>query len=509
MLEGIYDFLKRAGRPRICVIGDMMLDTYVWGDVARISPEGPIPVLSVRRREHRPGGAGSVTAMLSALGAEVLPVGIVGSDSAAALLQKELQDAGADPSGLIPCASRPTITKTRFLGYVQSAGRALQQIVRVDEEVTDPLSPREAAIVHKAANAAVDRADLVVLQDMGKGLLDAALIAEIVRRAADGGKPVLVDPERTDDYSPYAGATCVLPNRVEAEMATGVPMHSEDDYRRAARMLLEQLALEGVVIKLDREGIYFATAEGQEKHITTQAREVADVTGAGDMVTAAFSFAKAAGADYATAVNLANFAAGLEVGMHGATPLPRGQLMESILAEMQPTARKIVPRSSVGALAEGLRGAGKKIAFTNGCFDLLHLGHVQLLAYSRAQADVLIVGLNSDDSARRLKGPGRPVNSEQVRSQILASMSDVDYVVLFDEESVLALVKQVRPDVLIKGGDYTVEGVVGHEFVQSYGGQVKLAPQAKGFSTTELIKRISGNDAGNNQGNTAGDDQRP
>jgi D-beta-D-heptose 7-phosphate kinase/D-beta-D-heptose 1-phosphate adenosyltransferase len=509
MLEGIYDFLKTAGRPRICVIGDMMLDTYVWGDVARISPEGPIPVLSVQTREHRPGGAGSVAVMLSALGAEVIPVGLVGSDSAAEVLQKGLQDAGADSSGLVRSASRPTITKTRFLGYVQSAGRALQQIVRVDEEVTDPLSAQEAKLVRRAVGTAMKKADLIVLQDMGKGLLDAALIAEVVRKAADSGKPVVVDPERTEDYAPYAGATCVLPNRLEAETATGLPMRSEEDYKRAARTLLKQLALEGVVIKLDREGIYFATAQGEEKHITTQAREVADVTGAGDMVTAAFSFARAAGADYATAVNLANFAAGLEVGMHGATPLPRRQLMESIRAETEPTARKIVPRGAIEALAEGLRRAGKKIAFTNGCFDLLHLGHVQLLAYSRAQADVLIVGLNSDDSARRLKGPGRPVNSERVRSQILASIGDVDYVVLFDEESVLPLVKQVRPDVLIKGGDYTVEGVVGHEFVQSYGGQVKLAPQAKGFSTTELIKRISGNDAGKNRGDTARDHQRP
>lgn len=493
MLEGLYQFLEKAGRPRVCVVGDVMLDTYVWGDVSRISPEGPIPVLRVERREHRPGGAGSVAAMLQSLEAEALPVGLVGSDDAGELLEEEFARSGMDTAGLVRSPSRPTITKTRYLGYVQSAGRALQQIVRVDEEVTTPLAPQEAAEVRNAAGKAISLADVLILQDMGKGLLDADLIRDLMREAR--GKPVIVDPERAEDYGPYAGATCILPNRFEAELATGLSMHGEDDYGRAARRLLQTLSLEGVVIKLDREGIYFATAAGEARHIMAQARDVADVTGAGDMVTAAFAFARAAGADYATAAGLANFAAGLEVGQHGAAPLPRRRILEALRAEAEPTARKIVARQEVGALAEALRRAGKRVAFTNGCFDLLHLGHVQLLGYSRAQGDVLIVGLNSDVSARKLKGPGRPINSEQVRSRVLASIGDVDYVVLFDEESVLPLVKQVRPDVLIKGGDYTVDGVVGHEFVQSYGGQVKLAPRVEGFSTTELIKRISGDNA--------------
>ena len=497
MLDGLCEFLESAGRPRVCIIGDMMLDIYVWGDVSRISPEGPIPVLRVERKEHRPGGAGSVAAMLRALEAEVLPVGLIGSDDAAELLKAALSKDGIGTAGLVRSASRPTITKTRYLGYVQSAGRALQQIVRVDEEVTGALSPDEASAVRRAARDAIAWADLVVIQDMGKGLLRADLIRELMREAH--GKPVVVDPERTEDYSPYAGATCVLPNRFEAELATGLTLRAEDDYRCAARKLIESLSLEAVVIKVDREGVFLATAAGKEAHIMARARDVADVTGAGDMVTAAFAFARAAGADYATAASLANFAAGLEVGLHGATPLPRRDILEAIRAEADPTARKIVPRQDVAALAERLRRAGKRIAFTNGCFDLLHLGHVQLLRYSRAQGDLLIVGLNSDVSARRLKGPGRPINSEQVRSHVLASIADVDYVVLFDDESVLPLVQQVRPDVLIKGGDYTVEGVVGHEFVQSYGGQVKLAPRVEGFSTTDLIKRISGNNAGPNR----------
>lgn len=503
MLEGLYDLLARAGRPRICIVGDMMLDLYVWGEVSRISPEGPIPVLRVERKEPRPGGAGSVAAMLSSLEAEIIPVALIGSDAAGVTLGTELQNAGMDTSGLVSSAERPTTTKTRYLGYVQSAGRGLQQIVRVDDELTTPLSPQEASLVRKAALAAMERADLVVLQDMGKGLFDADFMADMIGEARGRGKRVIVDPERTADYSPYAGATCVLPNRFEAEAATGLTLRNEEDYAQAAGMLLQQLELQGVVIKLDREGIYLATSAGEEKHVTTRAREVADVTGAGDMVTAAFSFALAVGADYAEAVSLANFAAGLEVGTHGASPLPRRHVMEAIRAETEPTARKIISREGIGPRVAAMRRAGKKVAFTNGCFDLLHLGHVQLLSHARAQGDLLVVGLNSDGSARRLKGPGRPINSQDVRSRILASIADVDYVVLFDEESVLPLIKEVRPDVLVKGGDYTVEGVVGHEFVQSYGGEVRLAPQAEGFSTTELISRIAGDNATKDRGGSA------
>jgi D-beta-D-heptose 7-phosphate kinase/D-beta-D-heptose 1-phosphate adenosyltransferase len=509
MLEAACEFLQNAGHPRICVIGDLMLDRYVWGDVARISQEGPIPVLRVQTTEHRPGGAGSVASMLRSLECEVLLVGLVGTDAAGESLQAALHDAGIDVSGLVRSSARPTATKTRFLGYVQSAGRALQQLLRVDQEDTAPLSTEESAQVRRAALAKADECDLLVLQDMGKGLFDPALLRELIGHTQASGKQVVVDPERTDDYAPYSGATCVLPNRFEAQTATGLPMAGEDDYRRAARRLLEELSLDCAAIKLDREGIYFATADGQEKHVTTQARQVADVTGAGDMVTAATALALAEGADYPTAFALANFAAGIEVGLHGVTPVPRWQVLEAMRAETDPTSRKIRSRKEIERLAADLRSAGKKIAFTNGCFDLLHLGHVELIRYARAQGDVLIVGLNSDGSARRLKGPGRPINSEQVRSRVLASLADVDYVVLFDETSVLPLIQQVRPDVLVKGGDYGHDEVVGHEFVESCGGQVKLAPAVKGLSTTELINRIAGRNERADRGDAAQGRQRP
>ncbi len=493
MLDRLSGLLEQIGRPRIGVVGDVMLDTYVWGSVSRISPEGPIPVLKVARREHRPGGAGSVSAMLAALRAEAITVGVVGADGAALTLRQQMEKAGMGVHRLVDSTSRPTTTKTRYLGYVQSAGRALQQLVRVDEEDTTPLSPEEQEAVERNALECLAEAEALVLQDMGKGFFNDSMLRELIQQAREAGKPVIVDPERTDSYGRYAGATAVLPNRHEAEKATGLTLRREPDYRAAAEKLLSELSLQSVVIKLDRDGLYYATAAGRRQHVTTHAREVADVTGAGDMVTAVFSLALAEGLECRSAAALANFAAGLEVAERGVTPIARRTLLNHLQAATDPISLKIVDRSEVAELASEFHRQGRRVAFTNGCFDLLHIGHVQLLRYASEQGDVLLVGVNSDASARKLKGPGRPINSEQVRSRIIASLADVDYVVLFEEQSVLPLIREVRPDVLVKGGDYTREEVVGHEFVESSGGEVKLAPLAKGFSTTELIEKIAQN----------------
>ncbi len=491
MLEDVYHMLRDAGQPTVCVVGDAMLDTYVWGAVSRISPEGPIPVLHVQRREHRLGGALSVAAMLRSLQARVLPVGVVGDDRSARLLRARLQESDIEPAGLLRESDRPTATKTRYLGYVQSAGRALQQLLRVDEEDTSPVSEHAAAEVLRHVHDILAEVDLLVVQDMGKGLFMDSLLREVLSAAGNANVPVIVDPERTQDYAPYARATCVVPNRFEAEMATGMQLRSEAEFADAASVLLAELDLDSVVIKLDRDGIYYATRRGESQHIRAHQREVADVTGAGDMVAAALALALGSGAEFDTAVRFANFAGGLEVMQSGATPIPRARLMEALQSATDPVATKIRDRCEVASLVERLRGEGKSIAFTNGCFDLLHLGHVRLVQYARRQGDVLIVGLNSDASTRAIKGPDRPINNEQVRSHVLASLADVDYVIVFDEQSVLPLIREIRPDVLVKGGDYPKEGVVGHEFVESYGGEVRLAPLARGLSTTELINRIA------------------
>ena len=493
MYEQLCEFLKGLGRPKVCVVGDLMLDAYVWGDVSRVSPEGPIPVVRVERKENRPGGAGSVAAMLSALGAEVLCVGAIGEDAEGAALKEELASRQINVEGLICCPGRPTTVKTRYMGYVQSAGRALQQIVRVDEELCDPLGEAEARQLLEQVAICADAADLLVTQDMKKGLFTRSILQEILKTAGDKGKAVLVDPELGDDYSPYAGATCIMPNRFEAQRATGLDLSSEADYAEAASRLLGELSLKAVVIKLDREGIYFATDSGQQRHITTTAREVADVTGAGDMVAAAIGLVLAGGGDYEMAVNLANIAAGMEVSRHGAATIARAELLDQLQSLLDPPARKIKTRQEIRGILDTKRQQNQRIAFTNGCFDLLHLGHISLIQYARSEGEVLVVGVNSDRSIREIKGPGRPINSEDVRTRVLAALSDVDYVVLFDEASVLPLIEQIRPDVIVKGSDYDKDGVVGAEFVESYGGEVKLAEHLPGYSTSELIRKISQN----------------
>jgi len=491
MLQSALDCLAGVDRPRVCVIGDMMLDTYVTGRVDRVSPEGPIPVLHCGTRETRPGGAGSVAVMAAALGAECHPVGIVGADAAALTLRQALKDAGMSDAGLVESHERPTTCKTRFVGYVQSAGRAMQQLLRVDDENTAPLSPVETEAVLAAVTEAMARSDIVIIENMGKGLLSHNLIRQIISDARDAGLPVIVDPQRGDDYTPYRGATCIVPNRFETEQACGFPLHTEPDYHRAAAAFMTDLELDAVVIKLDRDGLFYTLADGHSGLMSTHARAVSDVTGAGDMVAATLACAVASGAAFPAAVALANFAAGLECGAIGATPLSKATVLRALREEITPGLRKIVPRSELPALLDEHRQEGRTVAFTNGCFDLLHLGHVQLLRHAGTQADLLVVGLNTDASVRSQgKGTDRPINPEHVRAGVLASLADVDYVVLFEESSVLPLIEQLRPDVLVKGGDYDRAGVVGAAFIDSIGGRVELAPLADGFSTTDIIHRI-------------------
>ncbi|MEF8788253.1 MAG: PfkB family carbohydrate kinase, partial [Planctomycetota bacterium] len=484
MSEMLYRRLEGMGRPAVTVVGDLMLDTYVWGEVSRVSPEGPIPVLHATEREHRPGGAAGVATMLSALGARVECVGAVADDRSGEDLRARLEDYDVDTSGIVTCTDRPTTVKTRYMGYVQSAGRSLQQMVRVDEEDCGALNEDDGEAIREAVAAA--DADFIVVQDMAKGLLNDALLQCLISDAREQGRRVLIDPRRGEDYSAYRGADYVLPNRRETEMATGIKPEGEEACRRAAERLLEDLSLEAALVTLDREGVFYAASDGIRRHVNTRAREVTDVTGAGDMVAAALGLALADGADLHCAVELANAAAGLEVGCQGAVPITRSRLLEELEARSDPAALKIKGRDEIGELMDEARAEGRRIVFTNGCFDLLHLGHVELIRYARAQGDLLVVGINDDESARRLKGPGRPVNTEDVRSRVLAALSDVDYVVPFPETSVLPLIKDVRPDVLVKGGDYTKEGVVGHDFVTGRGGEVKLAPEVDGFSTTQI-----------------------
>jgi D-beta-D-heptose 7-phosphate kinase / D-beta-D-heptose 1-phosphate adenosyltransferase len=491
MVLSLESLLTQSRRPRLLVAGDVMLDRYVWGDVGRISPEAPIPVLSVGRIEDRLGGAGSVASMLAALEADVTPLAVVGDDLEGRRVLELLDEAGIAAGALIPVADRPTTVKQRLLGQTQS--RHPQQMIRVDRETTLPLGESTARRLLDAMPPLAD-VDLVMISDYGKGVCTEYFLAELIRRSRQAGVPLVADPAPKADYARYRGCTCVTPNRTEAAGALGRAIRSPADGLAAARDLLA-FGVESAAVTLDRDGIAWADAEGQRRLFSVRPREVCDVTGAGDMVAAAFSYAFASGADWVAACELANLAAGLEVERLGASPLSRGAILGAIRAA-DPRAlppgesSKIVPLGRLRRELGTRRAAGQRVAMTNGCFDLLHPGPVASLQFARAQGDCLVVGLNSDRSVRRLKGPGRPILHEHARAEVLAALACVDYVVVFDETSVAPLVGQVLPDVLVKSAQYTGDEVVGHEIVERHGGRIVLCPMHADFSTTMLLDRI-------------------
>ncbi len=488
MADGLTELLAGTRRPRILVAGDVMLDRYLWGDVERISPEAPIPVLRVGRQEHRLGGAGSVVAMLAALDADVLLAAVTGEDPESRIVRQLLENIHADPACLVPSPHRVTTVKERLLGRTHS--RYPQQMIRVDREDVEPIEAYLVKEVLKRVGGRLHAIDLVLVSDYNKGVCTDQLVSGLVGLAREAGVPVIADPPRAADYRRYAGCSCITPNRTEAALASGIPILSPSDGLQAARRLLE-FGVEVAVVTLDREGVVWADRQGRAHHCPVRPRQVYDITGAGDMVISTLGYCLAAGADYPQAIELANLAGGLEVERLGVVPLSRQELLDEIRHDAGATRRKILPPDQLDAELRRRRQAGARIVMTNGCYDLLHPGHVASLEEARNLGDCLLVGVNSDRSVRRLKGPGRPIIDEQGRAAMLAALSCVDYVVIFDEQSVAPLVQRVLPDVLVKAAQYTVEEVVGHEIVQRHGGQIVLAPMKPSYSTSRLIEKIT------------------
>jgi D-beta-D-heptose 7-phosphate kinase/D-beta-D-heptose 1-phosphate adenosyltransferase len=475
---------------RVLVAGEVILDRYIWGDVARVSPEAPIPVLQVHRSEQRPGNAGFVMANLRALGAQVSALSVVGADRNGELLREMFDGLEIDTRSLLADPDRPTTVKERMLGSVQSAGRATQQLLRVDQEDARPLSPtRERALEQRLARE-LARADGVLISDINKGLLTPRLLRALIGGARRRRIPVIVDPRLTEDFSIYRGATALTPNRYETELATGMRLLDRDAWMRAANELVARLGLDACLVTLDRDGMYLAERTGADTYIPTMPRAVYDVTGAGDVVLAVFGLFAIAGLSLASAARLANIAAGIEVSRLGTEIITRDDLARALSPRPENAQRKMLSREELRAALERRRRTGQRIVFTNGCFDLLHAGHVELLSFARAQGDVLVVGLNSDRSVRLLKGAGRPIYSAAERALILAALEAVDYVVIFDETRAERIVRAVRPDVLVKGEDYHGQTVDGQAFVESYGGRVALAPLLGGHGTTQTLERV-------------------
>jgi D-beta-D-heptose 7-phosphate kinase/D-beta-D-heptose 1-phosphate adenosyltransferase len=491
MSAELIELVQRLGQPRVLVVGDLMLDRYVWGDAERISQEAPVVLLHADKREERLGGASSVSTMLRALGAKVSVAGLVGADFDGARIRQTLTDLGIDHEGVCTDASRPTTVKERYIGRAQH--RHPQQMIRVDYEVRTPVQGPVEVQLCQVIGQQMRKADIVLISDYDKGVCTSAVMAATIERARALGLRTLADPIRGSDYGKYHGCSSMTPNRLEAGLATARELRGTDQVLEAAAQLREQLDLEAAIITLDKDGMALVHRDGRRNIFPTRPRQVYDITGAGDMVLSVLAMALAAGADYDLAIPLANVAGGLEVEKIGVATVTRDEILRDLLRAMPATSgigEKLLSLDALRHELESRRRLGQRVAFTNGCFDVLHAGHVQYLTDARAQADLLVVGLNSDASVRTLKGNDRPVNPAEARAQVLAGLHAVDYVTVFEEPTPLALIEAIRPDVLVKGADYRRDEVIGAAFVESCGGRVYLAPLREGFSTTRLLEKL-------------------
>ncbi len=488
MLTRLIQLMGQLPRCPVVLLGDIMLDRYIYGNAERLSPEAPVPVLHYQQEQCRLGGAGNVVANLATLGAQVRPVGIIGQDEAARQVLQQMAGYGVNPNSLLQVDDRPTVCKVRLVGLAQH--RHPQQMLRLDYEDSNPINPNLADKLLARVETALDGAAVLCIEDYGKGLLTPQVCQQVIALAHARRVPVLIDPAAIGDYSRYVGATALKMNRMEARKASGLPVDSAEQYSAAATRLLEQLQLEAVVITLDKSGSYLATRDGQRQLFRTRARQVYDVTGAGDMVLSMLAMARAAGASWGEAVALGNVAGGLEVERFGAVPVTVGEIIQELLVEARQKLGKQRSLEQLLGELERHRAAGKKVVFTNGCFDLIHLGHVKYFQHAKAQGDILVVGVNTDGSIQRLKGPKRPIINQQDRVGVLEELESIDYVVMFEDDTPLRLIQAIRPDVLAKGADYTREQVVGHDVVESYGGRVELVPLVDGKSTSTVIQRI-------------------
>lgn len=471
---------------KIIVVGDIMLDRYVWGKVRRISPEAPVPVVKMQRTSETLGGAGNVANNLSALGCRVTVIGICGKDDKAVALKQLLSEKNIRHR-LIEDTTQPTITKTRIMADKQ-------QMMRLDEEIVQVPSNLIFQQVKDRLAKAMKGCDGVILSDYGKGLLNSPDMAqELIRMVRGHQLPVIVDP-KGGQWGRYQNATGITPNRSELEVAAGVSLEKDEELLiDQAKKIRRQFGLEWLLVTRGAQGMCLVGPKDDVTTIPARALEVYDVSGAGDTVVATLAAALADGVSFVEAGRVANTAAGIVVGKLGTQPILQSELTAALQFEQDHqhypfSAAKTAAKDAASAKVDQWRNSGDKVVFTNGCFDLLHPGHVSLLYQARALGDRLVVGLNTDASVRRLKGPERPKLSEQDRAAILSALACVDMVVHFDEDTPLDLIDALKPDILVKGADYKPEEVVGKEAVESYGGSVKLVDLIEGYSTTNLTR---------------------
>jgi len=477
---------KKLEQSHILVIGDVMLDRYLWGDVQRISSEAPVPVFHIKERSEVAGGAGNVVSNLIGLGCSVTVIGVCGDDEAGERLD-QLLDNGKVRNHILRDSGRPTITKTRIV----SSG---QQLLRLDDEEVFPLDSDTRDHFLNLVHDTLTTCDAVVLSDYGKGIFQTPDLAQsIINFAQSCDVPIMVDP-KGKDWERYSGGTCVTPNTKELEIVYGDRISSKDELIKAMQSVLTEYDLSWLLVTRGPLGMALMGKDRTPHFIPALAREVYDVSGAGDTVVATLSLGVASRLTFLDAAKLANVAAGIVVGKLGTQPVNILELKASIEINgdgfCAKFANKIASAPAATIQIQAWKANGEKIVFTNGCFDILHPGHIHLLNLAKELGDRLIIGLNADDSVRRLKGPSRPILNERDRASILGSLNSVDLVVIFEEDTPEDLISTLKPDVLAKGADYTLEKVIGRDIVKSYGGQVQLIPLLQGYSTTEIANRV-------------------
>lgn len=474
--------ISKFNQCRVLVIGDLMLDEYLWGDVDRISPEAPVQVVSVRKEDFTLGGSGNVSNNLVSLGAKVLAVGVAGTGLNGKLMLERFKKLGIDVRGIIKDPIRPTTRKTRVIA-------ANQHVLRIDREIRSEISGKPLDKLNAYIEKIVPSVNVVLISDYGKGLVSKALVGNIVQAAKKYRKMTIADPKGLD-FSKYAGIHLLTPNSREASLASGIEISDEKTLFEAGAKILKTTSIKNLLITCGKDGMVLFCPKEKPFKISAQARQVYDVSGAGDTVLAVLGLAVASGYSLKESAALANTAAGIVVGKVGTATLSQEELTAAISPYAAPFLSKNKTMAELPELVSKLKKNGKKIVLTNGCFDLLHAGHIMFLSAAKQYGDVLIVAIDDDDSVKKLKGKGRPVIGEKDRVKILCALDAVDYVVVFSTKELDKLIETIRPDVLAKGSNYTTDRVIGRKIVEKHDGRVALIPVTENISSTDIIDHI-------------------
>ena len=485
MRERFKNFFEQKNRPKILVVGDLILDEYIWGGINRISPEAPVPILETRSETLALGGAANVANNLVALGCEIHLCGAIGQDEKGDKLLQTIHNRSIQTEGIFRFVHRPTTSKIRIIAHNQ-------QVMRIDKEDNRPITTETEKKLIQYINQMLPSMDGVICSDYQKGILTKKVIHAIMQKAKKAKKPVIVDP-KSSDFSLYKNATVITPNLKEVARSVPIKITNKENLDRAAEYLLNLTRSEAILITQGKDGMTLFQNKVKPISIETEAKEVFDVTGAGDTVISVFSLAVFVGFNFKEAAWLSNMAASIVVGKVGTAVVTLNEIYEFLYEEMLRTSHTVLEVDELIKIIGLAKSTEKKVVFTNGCFDIIHGGHIEFLQKAKSLGDILVVGLNTDNSVRRLKGEGRPIKNEKERANILSALKFIDYITLFNEATPEKLIREIKPDILVKGDDYKIDEVVGREIVEGYGAHVQLIPIVKGHSTTMTLEKILAN----------------